>query len=253
MNILKQLKRWRRRKKITLTDLTPLPLHFTIASHVEEFRIARYGGERETLLYFLSQLKPEDVLYDIGASLGLYTVSAASVLKEGQVIAFEPDPETRISLESNLQRNHLTNVRLIRWAVSNTPGLVTLYTNGIEGRAPSLARRDSQPKPARSIKIKADTLDAAVARDEFPPPDVIKIDIEGAEGLCLRGGSGILSGKFGKRPRAILIEFHPQLLPGFNTSPQEVKGLLEDAGYLPTWSQPRENQEHVLYRLNSEA
>src|SRR5690348_9377373 len=69
-------------------------LHFEACSDVECFRISNYGGEKGFLDQFVEALRAGDVVFDIGASIGLMTVHAAAAVQNGKVVAFEPDPET---------------------------------------------------------------------------------------------------------------------------------------------------------------
>src|SRR5262245_26402911 len=64
---------------------------FEINNQVERFRTEGFGGERSFLEYFLGQIESDDTVFDIGASVGLMTVFAASKVR--CVYAFEPDPE----------------------------------------------------------------------------------------------------------------------------------------------------------------
>lgn len=248
MNLFQLFRRWRQRQKITLTDLTAVPLHFLTHSPVERYRVAQYGDEREALQAFLAQIQPDDIVFDIGASVGLYAIAAATKLPHGHLIAFEPDPETRVALQKNVALNKLTNVQFVPWAVSNRAGSVTLYSDGVAGRAPTLAQQTRRHAPQGKVVVPTQTLDEAIARSELPLPTVLKIDIEGAEMLCLRGCQRLLAGEFGPRPRVIMLEIHPLFLPDFGGTAVATRALLETIGYTPVWQQQRDDQEHVCYQ-----
>ncbi len=249
MNLHHLVRRWRQRQKITLTDLTAVPLHFLTHSPVERYRVAQYGDEREALQAFLGQIRPDDVVFDIGASVGLYAIAAATKLPQGRLVAFEPDPETRAALQKNVALNQLTNVQFVPWAVSDRAGSVTLYSDGVAGRAPTLAQQTRRHAPQGKITVPTQTLDEAIARSELPLPTVLKIDIEGAELLCLRGCQRLLAGEFGPRPRVIMLELHPLFLPDFGGTAVETRTLLETIGYAPIWQQLRDDQEHLCYTV----
>lgn len=220
------------------------PLFFEAFSQAEKHRISGYGEERPFLEYFLSRLNRADIVFDIGASVGLFSLHAAAWLEQGRVYAFEPDPETR----SRLQHNHALNPQLdrccfVEWAVSDRQGETILYSEGAAGKAPSLKPCMAQMQSARGeVRVKTKPLDDAFSEGELPLPDVLKIDIEGAEILCLRGAAKMLQGFWPKRPRLIFLETHPDYLPGFGSDTAEVFALLESAGYLPVWQMERFNQ-----------
>src|SRR3954453_12530191 len=96
-------------------------LHFEACSDVECFRIRDYGGEKGFLDQFVAALQPGDVVFDIGASIGLMTVHAAAAVKNGKVVAFEPDPETLQRLKRNVSLNNLRNVQFQACGLSDKP------------------------------------------------------------------------------------------------------------------------------------
>lgn len=221
---------------------------FKVYSPVEYYRIVEYGGERDVLERFLEVLKPTDVFYDIGASVGLYTVIAAALLTQGEVYSFEPDPSTCTRLEENIRLNRLNNVHVVKWAVSDTQGEVVLYSDGVKGYAPSFILQNRPGAPTGQVCVPTSTLDIAISHNDLSLPDVLKIDIEGAEALCLRGSAQLLEGAFAKRPRIVFIEIHPEFLPKFGSSADEIKKMMLGFGYRILWSQKRDNQEHVCYQ-----
>lgn len=233
----------------------PLPdgsaLRFVAHSPVEHFRTALYGGEREVWYAMLAELHPDDVLFDIGASVGLVTVGAAKCCRT--VYAFEPDPETQSRLVSHVTLNKLANVHIVPWAVSDQAGSLTLYSDGAAGYAPSLARQERPEAPKGEVKVATDTLDAAIARGDLPLPTVLKIDIEGAEILCLRGAQRLLAGELGPPPRLLMIEVHPQFLPAFGADVPAVEALVNAEHYSLDKRQPTHDQDYRWYRARGRA
>lgn len=227
-------------------------LRFEAFSPVEHHRIANYGDEREFLNFFLSQLIPQDVVFDIGASVGLFSIHAASLLEQGKVIAFEPDFETLERLKFNVKLNkQLTNIHYISWAVSDTQSEATLYTDGASGCAPTLKKQLGRSNaPKGEIKIKTNTLDNALLTGELPLPTALKIDIEGAEILCIKGAHRLLKGEFGRKPRLIFLEAHPDFLTSFNSNIEEVDDIIKKNGYASIWTRERDNQIHSCYLVN---
>ncbi len=128
---------------------------------------------------FERYVKPGMVVYDIGAHQGYYSLLSSTLAGEpGMVIAFEPSPDNLARLRRHLELNDCKNVRVIEIAVSDREG-----TARFETRAGSGVGHLSNDGP---LEVRTTRLDALA--EELPRPDVIKIDVEGAELDVLRGG-----------------------------------------------------------------
>lgn len=235
-----------RPQTVSINDFGLPQILFKVHSSVERHRTVEFGGEREALEKFLDILEPRDVIYDVGASVGLFTISASVKVPDGTVIAFEPDPETNQRLRENVVLNDLKNVRIVDWAVSDSRGAVELYTDGAAGFAPTMRQQGRLGAPSGTVEIETRPIDEALSNDDFPPADVLKVDIEGAEALCLRGCEQLLNGSFGSSPRVLFIEVHPCFLPDYDSTKEEVRRRIHEAGYSIVWSREREEQEHLL-------
>jgi FkbM family methyltransferase len=166
-------------------------------------------------------LKQGTIFIDIGANIGYYTLlAAAHVGSGGKVIAFEPSSENCDLLRMSLQANHYTNVNLYPYAVANVEGIVGFGMDDSNGRI-SL----DDPTSA-AYQVRAITLDTFL-KDE-PQIDVIKMDIEGAEGRALSGMRDLI-----RRHHPIMVtEFSPRGLSiASNISPEEFLNQLRDLGY----------------------
>jgi FkbM family methyltransferase len=217
---------------------------FEVLAPIEAFRVEGYGGEEEFTRLILEEVNAGDVLFDIGACVGLVSVHAA---KKGVfVCAFEPDHNYRSRLETNLRLNKLNNVQIIKWAVSDMVGNVTLYTDGLEGNSPSLRKVGDRGQ----VTVPTDTIDNALQRNEIPYPDVIKMDIEGAEMLALRGMNRLLTSV--SAPRKIFIEIHVNFLNEFKSSPDAVIKLLETFQYKQVYYAQCHDQIHAIFLKNTD-
>jgi FkbM family methyltransferase len=237
---LKKFWRWIRPPRIKLTRFVETGCEFEITTKMEKYRVTNYGDEANTIEKVLAEIKPGDVLYDIGSCVGLYALHAA--LLGCQVIAFEPDPAYRKRLMRNIKINKLgKKIRVLNRAVSDKPGEVTLYTDGVEGNSPSLRQVGSRG----NVIVKTDAIDNLLYKGKIPAPDIIKLDIEGAEILALRGMKNLLTSQ--KSPRFVFIEFHPDFLPAYDSSFEECRALVESYGYKEVYSLRRANQNHYFY------
>lgn len=201
-------------------------IKFHINNSIEEFRLANWGGEKEYVLEMLDCLNINDFFYDIGSSVGLISIHAAKKLINGEVVSFEPDPENQKCLKQNFKLNKLNNYNLIPIAVGETLGKLKLYTSGSNGFSPSLEKVNGIES---FIEVKVNSIDNLISNKEIPYPTVIKIDIEGAEYLALKGMKTLLASE--KKPRIIFMELHPEFLPAFRTSIEEVLEFMTQFNY----------------------
>lgn len=188
-------------------------IRFHVNNPVEMYRLQQFGGEKDQLEAFLTLLRNDDVLYDIGASVGAWSIPAAAKSTAGKIISFEPDPENQKCLLANYKLNGLNNHQIMPIALGDKPGELELFTAGAYAASPSLKPVN---KISSSIKVKIETVDDLLARQEIPLPTVVKIDIEGAEMMALQGMANLL--RSNQKPRALVLELHPLFLPAFDTS-----------------------------------
>ena len=92
-------------------------------------RIYHFGvWEPHVSALISARLKSGDVFCDIGANIGYYTVLAAPIVGDtGKVVAIEPSPATFELLKQNIKLNNADNVRMVRAAVADQPGTLTLF------------------------------------------------------------------------------------------------------------------------------
>lgn len=151
-------------------------------------------------------LKPGHVFYDVGANKGFYAVIAARLVgPQGSVHAFEPFDDSVLAIEDNTRLNGFQNVTVWPVAVSDTAGIGNLVTNGedFEFRLSTSLNAREEVDP-RAVQVEVVELDQLVNEGRLPPPDVVMIDVEGAEVAVLRGMAGILRSH---RP-TVLCEVH---------------------------------------------
>ena len=148
------------------------------------------------------ELRNGDVFYDVGANAGFFSlIGARCVGDNGRVFAFEPLPSNAEAVEDIFATNNLTNCHLIRAAVTNHNGEVSFSSSDDSSTAhiTSVSRRVK----TETFNVPALTLDEFTQK--FPLPSLIKIDVEGAELLVLRGAEKLLRGS---NPPKLIIEVH---------------------------------------------
>lgn len=206
---------------------------FEVTNQTEQWRASHLGGEEEVIASFLDHVSKDDIVWDIGANIGVYSIFAARA--GSTVYAFEPDSGFANHLEENIKLNNVGDeISVERVALSDENGTENLYTDGTNGVSPTLA--ESSNREAIEVVTKRGTdVDAE-------PPDYIKIDVEGGEVQTLTGLSEYLAEASG-----VLIEVHPSRIEEFGDDPDDVFNILSEAGLEETYSYEREGQKLFFF------
>jgi FkbM family methyltransferase len=131
-------------------------------------------------------IKPGQIVYDLGANNGLHGLLMAPLAgPTGMLYNFEPFEGNILEIEENYALNNITNYRNIHAAVSDRNGVETFVIGDHHKQGHISAEENSKES---KIEVASMTLDTFVEKGN-PGPAFIKIDIEGAEGPCLRGFS----------------------------------------------------------------
>jgi FkbM family methyltransferase len=132
---------------------------------------------------FAATIRPGSIVYDIGAHAGFYTLLASRLVgPQGRVVAFEPLRTNTTFLCRHLRINHATNVQIYEvavWSCTSTISFDDTSGSSYTGRVSQAGR----------ISVPTIALDDLISSGKAPPPDYIKIDIEGAELEALRGAA----------------------------------------------------------------
>ena len=170
-------------------------------------------------------VKKGDTAIDIGAMIGCYTLVFAKLVGEtGRVFAFEPEIENYEILKKNININGYKNTKLAYMAVSDTDGYATLYVNDGNLGMHSLGK-PTYWKPKGVISVKTVRLDTCLSKS--CRVDFIKMDIQGAEGLALKGMERTLRDN---KDVKMIIEYSQQELEGLG-KPTECLKLLIKYGF----------------------
>ena len=163
---------------------------------------------------FALKIKTGEIVYDIGAHVGYYTLLASrNVGPEGHVYSFEPLPRNAQFIERHLRINRLHNVTFKQVAVSDHAGRVQ-FGGGVSSSTGRII-------PQGELEVQAVKLDDLLSSGEIEPPRVMKIDVEGAEGAVLQGSLSLLK------------EYGPQIFLATHGEParQDCIGFLHELGY----------------------
>lgn len=134
---------------------------------------------------FAKSIRPGDVVFDLGANVGFYTLIAATATgPSGKVYAFEPLPRNLTFLRRHLDENDVRNVEVVAAAVADSSGVFAFE----EAESPSMGRLGS----SGTLQIPTVSLDEMLLEGRVSAPHVLKVDIEGGERLALEGARRLL-------------------------------------------------------------
>ncbi len=161
---------------------------------LEQFLYVNGMYEAGTLELLRAILRPGDVFVDVGANIGLMTLTAAArVGDRGRVLACEPDPGTCELLRANVELNRFANVSVCETALGSASGRAMLYARPALGRGSStLDGTHHAGGPVKEVTVMK--LDELVRRSDFGSIRMVKIDVEGWEYQVLLGGRKLFSG-----------------------------------------------------------
>jgi FkbM family methyltransferase len=162
------------------------------------------GGSEPDVQRMVARLGPGDVLYDVGANIGFFSLIAAR--NGATAIAFEPSPTAATLLRRNARANQL-DIQLFTVAIGEAPGHALLSAD-----QHLTARIGHHGTPVRVVRL--DDV------DDIPPPTLVKIDVEGFETHVLRGMTRILR----THNPLIICEIHDRNLSG-------CMDILKELGY----------------------
>ena len=182
------------------------------------------------------------VFYDIGCHKARYSLPVAKLVgKEGRVVGFEPNPARNKRTRSLIRINQVSDIlELHEIALDMHSGYGVLYIPDKDccsslDREAALEKFKSGKQGNRkgqrilrsSIQVKTESLDEYVVRNNIRPPNVMKIDVQGAEYNVLLGAQAIIE----KALPILVVEVHVDLIKLFGYSQEELLALLNSWGY----------------------
>ena len=164
-----------------------------------------------------ARVRPDAVVLDVGANVGWWTVPLARRIGPagGRVIAFEPVPDNRARLEWAIAANRVgAHVEVVPVALGDKPGELGMWLKSAETGAGSGTAALVTDGGATHLRVPVTTLDAWGEAHALPRCDLMKLDIEGAELLMLRGAE-----RFVARHRPLIFgEFDAYWLTTFGST-----------------------------------
>ncbi len=191
-------------------------LIFQTPNLVTKWRVDTLFTKEPGTIEWLDGIKPKEILLDIGANVGMYTIYAASV-REAAVYALEPESQNYSLLNMNIKLNkldHLVSAYCLGASDKDTFDYIFMGNlNAGDGNHAvgeplnfELNSFHENIKFAQGcITYKLDTL---VETNKLPIPDYVKIDVDGFEHKVIDGAKKTLKNK---KVKSVIIELNPNL------------------------------------------
>ncbi len=186
--------------------------------------------EPQESAFIFQNVRDSDVCVDIGANVGFYTLGLAKRAIRGVVHSFEPAPLNYHMLAINVLSNSLSNVVLNACAVGDENDTVDLHITR-DGAFSSLVDTGRNPIVG-TVQTRTVTLDSYCCQSQLRRIDILKVDVEGAEPVVLRGASALLANPE-RRPRLVMLELFEPMLRYFGSSIREIEALMRSYEYTP--------------------
>ena len=201
--------------------------------------------EQKVKEIFYENISPGDIVIDVGANIGDYTLLACKkVGTSGKILSFEPLYETFLTLERNLQLNEITNCRYFQKAVGEKLGLANLYKNNLSGTMGHLDSSLNGKNLVKRDEIEVITIDDMLTSQHIDVLNMIKIDVEGFEHEVLLG---CLKSFKENKIKKIMCEVHYKYLESKGKSAEIIYDLLREHNFTITQiSKPTPNRVHIL-------
>jgi FkbM family methyltransferase len=194
----------------------------TDTERIVRLRLHPVAKEPWTVSWIERNLRARDVLYDVGANVGAYSLIAAAFSRGlARVVAFEPGYANYTALCDNVLLNGLAeSITPLPVVLGETTRLGTFsYPDTAAGAA--LQELDAEAGGVYRQPVLVHALDDLLERFALPPPTLIKLDVDGAEAAVLRGARRTL-----ERPelRSLVVEVADE-------ATADVTALLDGAGF----------------------
>jgi FkbM family methyltransferase len=181
--------------------------------------LGRY--EPHVMDQFKRHLRSGSVAYDVGAHVGYCTLAMAKwVGASGSVVAIEAEPRNVALLRKNVENNGIRTVTVLESAIGDACGTVDFAA--FDGCSTvGHIHTDNSPDDARVVTVPITTIDKMVLDHAFPAPDLIKLDVEGAETAVILGALSTLA----QHTPVIIAELR------LGSTYEEIQDLLAPIGY----------------------
>jgi FkbM family methyltransferase len=234
------LQRWLRRPAITARTRYGAVLALHPEDYIDRIVLKEGGYESEVMEALRPFFAPGAVLWDIGANIGLHSVSAARLAPGMPIHSFEPNPSVHARLRAHVDLNH-AGITCWPVALGDRDGTATLHINASGNPGMTTLTPWAEAAYDSQVEVRLARADTLVAGGEAPAPTLIKLDVEGGEAAVLAGMGRLLADP---GLRAVVFETRADLLDDPARCP--AARLLQTAGFTFAPLQRKEASGHNL-------
>jgi FkbM family methyltransferase len=222
--------RYGARQQVVIEDIHCV---FPLTGDVERefFCQCQFGEEREVhvVRHILKNMRSSRCFVDVGANLGFYSLIAAKAMKTGRMVhAVEMDAENVGRIEHAVKLNGVDNVIVHQLALGRRESEVTYYR--VASSTHTLGVPESEKTELQNVQVRMTSLDR-LAKEFNLSPDLIKIDVEGAEFEVLKGMTDILGTNAPKVYMEVHLHHGRGSLELFGGSLGDILRVFEEGGY----------------------
>jgi len=152
-------------------------------------------------------VKEGDSCLDVGANIGVVSLSWARSNKTGKIVAIEPHPATFARLVRNVERNHAMNVACVHGAAGREAGMLALEVDDDSSMAHTVGSDMPSLAQFRIVEVPSYSLDDVIRKYQLAAVDLLKIDVEGYETECFDGAVETL-----RITDRVIVEYHSERL-----------------------------------------
>lgn len=221
-----------RRNSFSTISYNGQTIYIANTSPVPRIRAASFATKEPMTLEWIDSFDPQDILWDIGANIGVYSIYAAKRHPGLKVFAFEPSVFNLLDLASNVGRNGLADVvTIVPLAATDRSGAAMLNMSNtmIGGALSSFGQNYGHDGRELDISFRYKTIGIALddAENAFnlALPTHIKIDVDGIEHLIISGAAKLL-----RNPglKSLLVETNGK----FEAQMVAISAAMERAGFV---------------------
>jgi FkbM family methyltransferase len=212
--------------RVVKTFPNGLKLALDVADKIQLDIYRRGFWEKHELTIAERLMQNGQFFVDVGAHCGSFAMPIANEFRTAKVLAFEPNPHLQYLLLQTQKLNHLDNFILDERALSNDCGPMDFYVS--YGANDALAGLNPRSGASKHIEIQATTLQKALLEHQISRLRLLKIDIEGAEGIVLPASQELLAAGV---IEAILLELHVDLIKKYGQTGENIIQLLHRNNY----------------------
>ena len=219
-------------------------MKFHQISEVEQHQINTSLDETSIIKRIIECCRPNDTVFDVGGNIGVHACLIQKNMEtstSAKVVSFEPHPNNVRRLHQNAKLNQV-DLRVEQVALFDQEGTMTLHSVSEKPGEGKHALKTNEDSDLEEIEVETIPGDKYIKRENLPTPNVIKIDVEGAEYQVLRGLSETLERD---DCRSVFVEVHRTKLSAFDSSTEKIEYLLREKGFEIRQIRDRESEYFI--------